>query len=67
MIPISVTVSRIGEYNVVDCCPMEELCTTARMTVLINSKGKLCGMQKVCFYFYLKLGFGWRFKCIYID
>ena len=46
-IPISLTVSRIGNGQVVDCNAMEELCTTARVTVLTNHKGKLCGMQKV--------------------
>lgn len=45
-IPLSQTVSRIGNGQVIDCSVQEEQCTTSRVTVLTNEKRMLCGMQK---------------------
>ncbi|KAJ3371804.1 Exosome complex component RRP42 [Kappamyces sp. JEL0680] len=45
-IPLSVTLSRIGNGQVVDCSAMEELCSSSRLSVIVNSQGQLCGMQK---------------------
>jgi exosome complex component RRP42 len=45
-VPISVTVSCIGDHLLVDPNPLEEICSGASVSVLINNDGSICGIQK---------------------
>ncbi|CAG8755069.1 12221_t:CDS:2 [Dentiscutata erythropus] len=45
-VPISVTLNKIGSRHIVDATPLEELTTEAKLHVMVNRNGKICGMQK---------------------
>ncbi|KAJ3272930.1 Exosome complex component RRP42 [Terramyces sp. JEL0728] len=45
-VPISVTAFQIDKYHVIDATPAEEQCSDSLVSVMVNSQGKLCGVQK---------------------
>ncbi|CAG8562719.1 8164_t:CDS:2 [Scutellospora calospora] len=45
-VPISVTLNKIGSRHIVDATPLEELTTGAKLHVMVNRNGKICGLQK---------------------
>ncbi|KAJ3018903.1 Exosome complex component RRP42 [Thoreauomyces humboldtii] len=45
-VPVAVSLSKIGYRHIVDATPLEELCSSARLTVAINRRGNLCALQK---------------------
>ncbi|KAI9325882.1 ribosomal protein S5 domain 2-type protein [Zopfochytrium polystomum] len=45
-VPAVVTLHKIGSRYVVDPSYLEELCADARLTVAVNKKGNLCGLEK---------------------
>ncbi|CAG8738003.1 5999_t:CDS:2 [Racocetra persica] len=45
-VPVSVTLNKIGSRHIVDATPLEELTTEAKLHVMVNRNGKICGMQK---------------------
>jgi exosome complex component RRP42 len=45
-VPISVTVFNIDNVLVLDASPLEELCASACVSVLVNRQGLICGIQK---------------------
>ncbi|PSC67545.1 exosome complex component RRP42 [Micractinium conductrix] len=45
-LPISVTVSQIGQHCVVDLTAEEELCSSAALQVAVDSSGAVCGVTK---------------------
>jgi len=45
-IPITVTLTRFGQYHLVDSTLEEELCHGARVTFALNKQGNLCAMYK---------------------
>ncbi|EGG14677.1 hypothetical protein DFA_10935 [Cavenderia fasciculata] len=45
-VPINVTLTTIGNQFVVDCSGEEEQCMDARMTIGVNKRGNICGIQK---------------------
>ncbi|OQR94378.1 exosome complex exonuclease RRP42 [Thraustotheca clavata] len=44
--PICMTLSKIDRWFVMDALLEEELCMSAQISVAIDSKGRMCGMQK---------------------
>ncbi|CAH1765901.1 7144_t:CDS:2 [Entrophospora sp. SA101] len=46
MVPIGVTLNRIGARHIVDATPLEELATETKLLVTVNKMGKICGIQK---------------------
>ncbi|KAJ3165846.1 Exosome complex component RRP42 [Geranomyces variabilis] len=45
-VPLTVSMSKIGYRHIVDPTPLEELCSSARLTVAVNRRGNLCALQK---------------------
>jgi len=45
-VPICITFTKIGPNYVVDANLEEELCMSVRLTVAVNKKGNICGIQK---------------------
>ncbi|KAG9290899.1 hypothetical protein G9A89_011049 [Geosiphon pyriformis] len=45
-VPIAVTLNKIGSRHIIDATPLEELTTEAKILIIVNKKGKLCGIQK---------------------
>ncbi|KAI8853206.1 ribosomal protein S5 domain 2-type protein [Chytridium lagenaria] len=45
-VPSTVTYFKIGSRSVLDPTPLEEMCSGARLTLAVNSKGNICAVQK---------------------
>ncbi|KAJ3158170.1 Exosome complex component RRP42 [Geranomyces michiganensis] len=45
-VPLTVSMNKIGYRHIVDPTPLEELCSSARLTVAVNRRGNLCALQK---------------------
>lgn len=45
-VPITVTLNKLGKRYIVDPNPLEELSSTAKVTVAVNPKGNICTIQK---------------------
>ncbi|KND00790.1 uncharacterized protein SPPG_09154 [Spizellomyces punctatus DAOM BR117] len=45
-VPLCVSLNKIGYRHIVDAAPLEELCSSARLTVAVNRRGNLCALQK---------------------
>ncbi|CAG8617556.1 15399_t:CDS:2, partial [Racocetra fulgida] len=46
IINYSLSYTKIGSRHIVDATPLEELTTEAKLHVMVNRNGKICGMQK---------------------
>ncbi|KAI8930361.1 ribosomal protein S5 domain 2-type protein [Entophlyctis helioformis] len=46
MVPVAQTLCKIGSGRIVDATPLEDLCSSARLTVFVNRAGHVCGLQK---------------------
>ncbi|RHZ76486.1 hypothetical protein Glove_197g88 [Diversispora epigaea] len=47
LVPISITLNKIGTRHIVDATVLEELATKAKLSVMVNKNGKICGIQKI--------------------
>ncbi|CAG8433084.1 10713_t:CDS:2 [Diversispora eburnea] len=47
LVPISVTLNKIGTRHIVDATVLEELATKAKLSVMVNKNSKICGIQKI--------------------
>ncbi|KAJ8323743.1 hypothetical protein QVD99_007095 [Batrachochytrium dendrobatidis] len=45
-IPVALTLSRIGSGHIVDASPLEDMCSSSKITVFVNASGYICGVQK---------------------
>lgn len=45
-VPIAVTLNKLGKRYIIDPNPLEELSSTAKVTVAVNPKGNICAIQK---------------------
>jgi exosome complex component RRP42 len=44
--PITVTLNKLGKRYIIDPNPLEELSSSAKVTVAVNPKGNICAIQK---------------------
>ncbi|KAI9028503.1 ribosomal protein S5 domain 2-type protein [Hyaloraphidium curvatum] len=45
-VPVTVTLNKLGKRYIIDPNPLEELSSSAKVTVAVNSRGSICAIQK---------------------